>query len=115
MSERFNIILIAHSHIRSINDPALGTPYDTHEIKVHAKSAEIIKQMVDLLLFVQIETTVQKDTPKAKKGRGIVSEDRIMRTAPGTGYEAKNRHQLENPMEFSWEALQAGINRFYNR
>ena len=115
MSERFNVALIAHSHIRSINDPALGTPYDTHEIKVHAKSAEIIKQMVDMLLFVQIETTIQKDSPKAKRGRGIVSEDRIMRTAPGTGYEAKNRYQLENPMEFSWAALMDGINKFHNR
>ena len=115
MSERFNIILIAHSHIRSISDPTLGTPFDSFEIKVHAKSAEIIKQMVDMILFVQIEMTVQKDTPKAKKGRGIVGEDRIMRTAPGTGYEAKNRYQLDNPMEFSWAALMDGINKFYNR
>jgi AAA domain len=115
MSERFNIALIAHSHIRSINDPALGTPYDTHEIKLHPKSAEIVKQMVDMLLFVQLETTIAKDSPKAKKGRGIISEDRIMRTAPGTGYEAKNRYQLENPMEFSWSALMDGINHFHNR
>lgn len=115
MSERFNIVLIAHSHVRSISDPAIGTPYDSHEIKVHAKSAEIIKQMVDMILFVQIEMTIQKDTPKARKGRGIVGEDRIMRTAPGTGYEAKNRYQLENPMEFSWAALMDGINKFYNR
>ena len=115
MSERFNIILIAHSHIRSISDPAIGTPYDSHEIKVHAKSAEIIKQMVDMILFVQLEMTIQKDTPKAKKGRGIVGEDRIMRTAPGTGYEAKNRYQLDNPMEFSWAALIENVNKFYNR
>ena len=114
MSERFNIILLAHSHIRSTPDPILGT-YDSWEIKVHAKSAEIIKQMVDMILFVQIEMTLAKDSPKAKKGRGIIGEDRIMRTAPGTGYEAKNRFQLENPMEFSWEALEAGINKFYNR
>jgi hypothetical protein len=114
MSERFNIVLIAHSNIRPINDPILGAPYDTYGIKVHYRSAEIIKQMVDMILFAQIETTIAKDSPKAKKGRGIVSEDRIMRTAPGTGYEAKNRYQLENPMEFSWEALQVGINKFYN-
>jgi AAA domain-containing protein len=114
MSERFNIMLIAHSHIRSISDPVIGTPYDSYEIKVHPKSAEIIRQMVDMILFAQIETTIAKDSPKARKGRGIVSEDRIMRTAPGTGYEAKNRYQLDNPMEFSWAALEAGINRFYN-
>lgn len=115
MSERFNIILIAHSHIRSISDPTLGTPYDSYEIKVHPKSAEIIKQMIDCLLFVQIEMAVQKDTPKARKGRGIVSDERVMRTAPGTGYEAKNRYRLDNPMEFSWAALMDGINKFYNR
>ena len=115
MSERFNVVLIAHSHIRSINDPALGTPYDTHEIKIHPKSAEIVKQMVDMILFVQIETTIAKDSPKARKGRGIVGEDRIMRTAPGTGYESKNRFNLENPMEFSWAALMEGVNRFYNK
>jgi hypothetical protein len=114
LSERFNIILIAHSHIRSINDPTLGTAYDCHEIKVHPKSAEIIKQMVDMLLFVQLEMTLQKDTPKAKRGRSIVSEDRLMRTAPGTGYEAKNRYELPNPLEFSWVALQEGIAKFYN-
>ena len=115
MSERFNIALIAHSHIRTVPDPSLGTPYDAYEIKVHQKSAEIVKQMVDMLLFAQIETIIVKDSPKAKKGRGIVNEDRIMRTAPGTGFEAKNRYQLENPMEFSWAALMDGINKFHNR
>lgn len=115
MSERFNVALLAHSHIRSINDPVIGTAYDSHEIKLQAKSAEIIKQAVDMLLFVQIETTIAKDNPKARKGRGIIGEDRIMRTGPGTGYEAKNRYDLPNPMEFSWEALQAGVNKFYNR
>ena len=114
MSERFNIILIAHSHIHAINDPLLGSAYDSHEIKVNPKSAEIIRQMVDMILFVQIETTIVKDSPKARKGRGIVSSDRLMYTAPGTGYEAKNRYQLANPMEFSWAALQAAINKFYN-
>ncbi len=113
MSERFNIILLAHSHVKSISDPTQATVYDAHEIKVHAKSADIIKQMVDMILFVQIEVTVVKDSAKAKKGRGILGEDRIMRTAPGTGYEAKNRYQLENPMGFSWAALIDGVNKFY--
>jgi hypothetical protein len=115
MSERFNILLIAHSHIRAINDPMLGTAYDAYEIKVHPKSAEIIKQMVDMLLFVQLEMSIAKESPKARKGRGIVGQDRVMWTAPGTGYDAKNRYQLENPMEFSWDALMDGVNKYYNK
>jgi hypothetical protein len=113
MSERFNVILLAHSHVKAIADPTQAVSYDSHEIKVQAKSAEIIKQMVDMLLFVQIEVTVTKDSAKAKKGRGILGDERIMRTAPGTGYDAKNRYDLPNPMEFSWSALQQGIDTFY--
>ena len=115
MSERFNIILICHAHIRSINDPSLSTAFDSWEIKLHQKSAEIVRQMVDLIIFAQMEVTVEKDTPKARKGRGIVSDDRVLWTAPGTGYEAKNRFNLPNPLPFDWEAVQNAINAFYAR
>jgi len=115
MSERYNVLLTAHAHVKTFADPSLSTPYDRWVMKIHDKSAEIIRQMVDLILFVQLETTIQKDTPKARKGRGIVSGDRVLWTQPATGYEAKNRYDLESPLEFSWEALQEGINKFHDR
>jgi AAA domain len=115
MSERYNVLLTAHAHVKTFADPSLSTPYDRWVMKIHDKSAEIIRQMVDLILFVQLETTIQKDTPKARKGRGIVSGDRVLWTQPATGYEAKNRYDLESPLEFSWEALSEGINKFYDR
>jgi hypothetical protein len=115
MSERYNVLLTAHAHVKTFADPSLSTPYDRWVMKIHDKSAEIIRQMVDLILFVQLETTIQKDTPKARKGRGIVSGDRVLWTQPATGYEAKNRYDLESPLEFSWEALQDGINKFHDR
>jgi hypothetical protein len=115
MSERYNVVLTAHAHVKTFADPSLSTPYDRWVMKIHDKSAEIIRQMVDLILFVQLETTIQKDTPKARKGRGIVSGDRVLWTQPATGYEAKNRYDLESPLEFSWEALSEGITKFYDR
>jgi len=113
LSERMNVLLIAHSHLRAVNDPMIGTSYDVFEMKVQQKSAELIKQSVDLILFARLTTALAKDTPKARKGRGLVSGDREMYTQPTTGIEAKNRYNLESPMEFSWEALEQGINRFY--
>lgn len=113
MSERFNVFLICHSHIKSINDPSLSGVYDCWELKLHAKAAEVIRQMVDTILFAQMEISIQKDTPKARKGRGILSDDRVLWTSPGTGYEAKNRFNLPNPLPFQWEALQTAINTFY--
>jgi hypothetical protein len=115
MSETRTVLLIAHSHLRTVNDPMLASAYDIHEMKIQAKSAELIRQSVDLILFARMTTTVAKDTPKAKKGRGLVSGDREMYTQPTTGLESKNRYDLESPMEFSWAALQDGINRFYDK
>jgi AAA domain len=115
MSERFNVLLIAHAHIKTFTDPSLSTPYDRWVMKMHEKSAEIVRQMVDMIVFAQLETTVQKDTPKARKGRGIISGDRVLWTQPATGFEAKNRYDLESPLEFSWEALAEGVNKFYDR
>jgi hypothetical protein len=115
MSERYNVLLTAHAHVKTFTDPSLSTPYDRWVMKIQDKSAEIVRQMVDLILFVQLETTVQKDTPKARKGRGIVSGDRVLWTQPATGFEAKNRYDLESPLEFSWEALSEGISKFYEK
>jgi hypothetical protein len=115
LSERMNVLLLAHAHLRSVSDPMIGTNYDVWEIKLQQKSAELIKQSVDLILFARLTTSITKDTPKARKGRGLVSGDREMYTQPTTGIEAKSRYDLESPMEFSWAALQDGIEKFYAR
>ena len=113
MSERFNILLIAHSQVKNQIDPILSGSYDQHQIKIQEKSAAIIKQSVDLILFANLDVSLSKESPKARKGRGLVSGDRVLYTQPITGAEAKNRYNLESPLEFSWAALSDGIERFY--
>ena len=115
LSERMNVLLVAHSHLRTVNDPMLATAYDIHEPKIQAKSIELIRQSVDLIMFARIQTSVIKDGPKARKGRGLIGDDREMFTQPTTGIECKNRFNLESPMEFNWATLQAGIDAFYNK
>jgi len=114
MSERFNILLIAHSQLKTINvTPPFSIAYDQYRIKIHEKSADLVRQAADLILFANLDVTVQKDVPKARKGRAIVNDDRLMWVAPASGIEAKNRYNLESPMEFSWAALAEGIEKFY--
>jgi AAA domain len=115
MSERFNVLLIAGAQVKSFTDPMLSTPYDRWNLKLQEKSAELLRQMSDFIVFVNIQTVIEKDTPKARKGRGIVTDDRLLYTQPTTGFEAKNRYDLESPLEFSWESLSEGINKFYDR
>jgi hypothetical protein len=115
MNERFNIILIAHSSVKVFTDPSLSAPYDTWQLRLQERSSSILYQAVDTILFVNLDTTIQKDSPKARKGKGIVSGDRLLWTEPGTGYIAKNRFNFPNPMPFEWAALEQAISEFYNQ
>jgi AAA domain-containing protein len=115
MSERYHVLLLAHSHIKTISDPMLTAPYDMHRMKLQDKAAEIVRQSVDLILYVNLEENIVKDAPRARKGRNIVSGDRLMWTQPITGAEAKNRYDLDSPMEFSWDALYQGVQKFYDK
>jgi hypothetical protein len=114
MSELWNILLISHAQIKTITDPQVGTPFDIWKMRVADKSQDVIKQSIDLLLFVNLARTVSKDSPRARKGRAIVSEDRELWTAPTTGIEAKNRMGLPSPMPFDWQVLQNTITKFYD-
>lgn len=113
MSERWNVLLIAHASVKTIADPQLGTPYDQWQLRLQDRSADMIKQSVDMLLFAQLQRSIDKETPKARKGRAIINDDREMWTSPVTGVVAKNRFNLPNPMEFTWEALQSAMEKFY--
>ena len=115
MSERYNILLIAHAHVKSFTDPTLSAPYDQWKIRLNEKSAEILFQMVDLVLFANVAKTLDKENARSRKGRALISEDRELWTQPSTGVEAKNRFNLPNPMPFEWAALQKAVNDYYDK
>jgi hypothetical protein len=115
MSERFNILLIGHSQLKNVIDPMLSATYDQYRIKIQEKSADVIRQAVDMILFANLNVDVAKDSPRARKGRGIVSGDRLMYTSSVTGVESKNRFNLPNPMPFEWSALEQAVAEFYDK
>jgi DNA polymerase III delta prime subunit len=112
MSERYNILLIGHSQIKTKPDPHRGS-YDQHQMRIQEKSADLIRQTVDLILFANLEMTVSKDNAKAKSGRAIFTGNRIMYTQPATGIEAKNRYNLPTEMNLDANELEAAIAKFY--
>jgi AAA domain len=113
MNERFNIVILCHAHIKQFADPALSAPYDTWRIKLHEKSAEVLREMVDNILFACMDVELHKDNIKDRKGKGVVNGDRIIRTSPGTGFEAKNRFNLPDHLPLAWEPFETAVKEFY--
>jgi hypothetical protein len=115
MSERWNVILLCHSTVKAFSDPSLSASYDQWRMRLHPSAADTVKQSVDLLLFANIQRVIDRDTPKAKKGRAIVTEERELWTTPTTGIECKNRMDLDNPLPFEWSALEEAVSAFYGK
>ena len=102
-----NIVLVAHATMRKFEQPdELGT-YDRWELKLSKKTAPLVKEAVDMLLFCNYKTMVvnidgqgaQKGKNKAQGGR------RVMYTQHHPCWDAKNRFGLPEELPMEWDAI----------
>src|SRR5574343_492375 len=66
LREKINVVLIAHSQIRKINDPMQLVSYDQFAIKIHNSAAALFKEAVDAVLFCTYEIFVQSSEGQTK-------------------------------------------------
>ena len=98
-----HVALVCHSMIRKFELPDEMGSYDRYMLKLNEKNiAPLIREWVDLMLFVNYRTDIVTDPDgKTKKGKG--GQKRIMYANHSACWDAKNRFGLpdEMPFEFS--------------
>lgn len=100
LREKMNVVLIAHSIVKTFQDPVQATGYDRHELKLHAKSAAKIREAVDAVLFATYEVFTKKD---GQKTRAFGDGARVMFTQYRPSHDGKNRMGLPYQLPLSWE------------
>ena len=100
-----HVVLTAHAQMRKFEQPDELGAYDRWELKMNKKTAPIVKEWADMILFCNYKTMVvnidgqgaQKGKNKAQGGR------RVMYTTHHACWDAKNRFGLpeELPMDYS--------------
>ena len=104
-----NIVMLAHTQVKNYKNP-LGSDYDRYELKLHQKSAGLLREWVDAVLFAQYETFTQEQNKRAK---GVDSGARVVYTERRAGFEAKNRMSLPPKMVLSYgefhSAMSSGL------
>lgn len=91
-----NVIIIAHNHQKTFNDPTLVEGYSRYEIELHHKAAGLIKKNVDGIYFANYKVLV-------KEGRGLDTGERCLYTERRAGHDAKNRFGLPYEIALDWE------------
>lgn len=100
-----HVVLVCHSMIRKFELPDEMGSYDRYTLKLNEKNiAPLIKEWVDLLLFVNYKTDIITDSDgKTKKGRG--GQKRVMYANHSACWDAKNRFGLPDEMPFDYSQI----------
>lgn len=107
---KMHVLLLAHSQVKLWKNPE-GEDFDRYTLKLHDKSAGILKEWCDAVLFANYETFADKDT-RTKRVKGISTGARLLYTGRTAAFDAKNRCSLpaELPLDWGelWGAIQSG-------
>ncbi len=97
-----NVIIIAHAAMRKFEQPDELGAYDRWELKLSKKSAPLVKEWADMMLFCNYKTNVNI-TPdgKAKASGG----KRVMYTSHHPCWDAKNRHSLPEVLDMDYKHI----------
>lgn len=99
-----NVICIAHSQIKTMNDPSKPLPYDRYGLKLQERSAAKWREFVDAVLFANFDDVVFKANKNDRKAKASDGKTRKLYVSRQAAFDAKNRFGLvqdELPLSFS--------------
>lgn len=102
-----HVVFTAHAQMRKFEQPDEAGSYDRWEMKLQKKTAPLLKEWADMVLFVTYQTYVVnvdgKGTEKGKnKARG---GKRVVHTTHHPCWDAKNRHSLPAELDLDFSAI----------
>lgn len=101
-----NVVLTAHAQIKKFEQPDEMSAYDRFELKLGkkttSKTAPLVKEWADMVLFGNYKNEVLTTSSNKKKA---VDGKRLLYTTHSPAWDAKNRHGLPNVVPFEYESI----------
>lgn len=98
-----NVVVTAHAKINKFEQPDEMGTYDRWELKLEKKTAPMLKEWADMILFANYKTIVVKDSNGKTKGQG--GHQRVMYTTHTAAWDAKNRDDLPDMLSFDFNQI----------
>jgi hypothetical protein len=104
------VLLTAHAKIEKFESPESDS-FDRYDIKLHKRANGLVQELVDVILFANNKVAVVKEDAgfNKKRGRGVLTGDRVMYTTERPAFVAKNRYGLPPELPLSWPAFEASL------
>lgn len=106
-----NVVVTAHALMRKFEQPSELGAYDRWELKLQKKTAPLLKEWADTVLFANYKIyVVNVDGQGAQKGKNKAQGGkRVMYTSHHPCWDAKNRWDLEPELEFEYKSISQHI------
>lgn len=104
-----NVVITAHAQIIKFEQPDETGAYDRWELKLGIKKTEkrtaaLLKEWADMVLFANYKTNVIAQDEKGKKHKAFGGQ-RVMYTEHHPCWDAKNRHGLPSELPFAFSSI----------
>lgn len=102
-----HVVLTAHAAMRKLEQPDELGAYDRWELKLQKKTAPLVKEWADMVLFANYKTyVVNVDGQGASKGKNKAKGGkRVMYTTHHSCWDAKNRQGLQEELDFDYALI----------
>ncbi|SFE38809.1 ATP-binding protein [Peptostreptococcus sp. D1] len=103
-----NVVICAHAKITKFEQPDELGAYDRWELKLQKKTAPLLKEWADMVLFANYEThVINVDNQGAVKGKNKAQGGkRVMYTTHTPSWDAKNRKGLADKLDFDYKEIE---------
>lgn len=98
-----NVLVLAHAQMRKFEQPDEMGAYDRWELKLQKKTAPLLKEWADAILFANYRTTIITD-PKTKSKKATGGQ-RMVYTNHHPAWDAKNRWGLQEELPLDGEEI----------
>lgn len=103
-----HVVMTAHAQMRKFEQPDEMGAYDRWEMKLQKKTAPLVKEWADMVLFCNYKAiVVNVDGQGAQKGKNkaIGEGERVMYTTHHNCWDAKNRYGLADKLSMEFESI----------
>lgn len=104
-----NVAITAHAQLIKFEQPDEAGAYDRYELKLGVRKTEkrtaaLLKEWADTVLFANYKTVVVSADDKGKKHKAY-GDERVMYTAHHPCWDAKNRYGLPSECKFEYAEI----------
>jgi hypothetical protein len=96
-----NVVMTAHAYMRKFEQPDEMGAYDRWEFKLEKKTAPLVKEWADMVLFVNYKTWAVSTGDNGKGPKKAQGGKRVIYTQHHPCWDAKNRHGLPEELSFN--------------